>query len=369
VVMMNGLPLICAALVSGAGDPAGVQALRAAAWNRLDAAPRLEAFLETAPRNDPNRLAALVSLRELSMGAADYRQAHAWNQQAFELAGRTLPHLSDELLDAASQINRTRDDVLAIDWGLIGLPRVDARFGMTRVSALVDTGAEYAVISESLARRAGLTPLQDGLPIGGSAGRLVHAGITLAEITLGQSTFSNAAVLIVPDDALAFPMGLRIDAIIGMPQLRAFAAVEFSPQSLRLLTTIPAEDSFEPNIAFDGWRLMSPALIDGEQVWMQIDTGARRSIRYNQTDASASGDGTIIARGLGGARRVRGESGRATMEMAGRSVTVRELQRRVPERPSEGCSAPGPRSLLGQDMLRHRAFRINFTTMRLEWMP
>jgi predicted aspartyl protease len=367
--MLNSLPVICAALVSGAGAPAGIEALQASAWNRPDSRSRLEAFLGSSAVDDPNRLAAMVTLRDISMAESDYPRAHAWHQRATELAGNSSLHLSEDLLDAPPQIAKIEDDTIPIVWGLIGLPRVDARFGATRVSALVDTGAQYAVISESLARRAGLTYLQGPVTVMGSSSRTVQAGVGLAEITLGRSQFSNALVLIIPDEALALPMGFKIDAIIGIPQLRAFAALEFSQQSLRTFTVAESQSDLEPNIAFDGWRLIAPVRVDDEQAWMLIDTGARRSSLYTPHDEAAQIDNTVTIRGLGGARRVRGETGRATLQLGEQSATVSELRRVVLNNPSQGCRAPQPTSILGQDFLRRRAYRINFTTMRLDWMP
>lgn len=367
--MLNSLPVICAALLSGAGDPSGIAALQATAWNRPDAVSRLEAFLGSTSSDDPNRLAATVSLRDLSTARSDYQRANLWNRQASELAGRNLPHLADELLNAPPQVVQIQEDAVPITWGLLGLPRVDAKFGAASVSALVDTGAQYAVITESMARRAGLAPLHDPVVVGGSSGRAVRARVTLAEITLGRSQFSNAVVLIVPDEALALPMGFKIDAIIGMPQLRAFAALEFNQQTLRTFTIAPPDGALEPNIAFDGWRLIAPVLVDSNEAWMQIDTGARRSSLYTLHDEGARVDNAVTLRGVGGARRVRGETGRATLQLGDLNVTVPELRRLVLNKPSEGCRAPWPNSLLGQDFLRRRAFRINFETMRLDWMP
>jgi predicted aspartyl protease len=366
--VLNSLPLICAALISGAGEASGIEALQAAAWNRPDAEARLETFLGTNSSDDPNRLAATVLLRDLSMSRFEYRRAHELNQQASELAGRSLAHLSEDLVDAPPQVAQTQDDVLPITWGLMGLPRIDARFGTAQVSALVDTGAEYAVVTETFARRAGLTRLQGAVSVGGTSGRAVSAGFSLAEIAFGRSRFSNAVVLIVPDRALTFPMGLKIDAIVGMPQLRAFAAVAFSEQSLKLRTVAPSDATATPNIAFDGWRLIAPVMIEGNQTWMLIDTGARRSSVYLPPDDAAPEDGRINVRGVGGSQMVRGTTGPATLQFAEQQVTVNELQRRVLERPSQGCTAPGPRSFLGQDFLRRRAFQINFNTMRLDWI-
>lgn len=367
-MISTSLPLICAALLSASGDRLGVEALQAAAWNRPDARSRLETFLASSPNDDPNYLAAAVTLREVAMGQSDYRQADAWNRRASELAGRSLPHLSDELHNAPPQVALTQDDDVPLNWGLLGLPRVDARFGTTRVSALVDTGAEYAVITESLAKRAGLNPLPDVVSVGGSAGRAVGAKITLADITLGQSHFLNAVVIIVADDALSLPMGFKIDAIIGMPQLRSFAALEFNQRSLRTLTLAPPSNTLEPNIAFDGWRLVTTIQAGDMQAWMQIDTGARRSILYEQANATDPTSRVTTGHGLGGGRRFRGSTERANLRLADHSVTINELQRRVLDTPSEGCIAPGPHSLLGQDVLRQGAYRINFTAMRFDWI-
>lgn len=128
----------------------------------------------------------------------------------------------------------------------------------------------------------------------------MRARVTLVEITVGRSQYSDAVVVIVPDNAMTFPIGLKIDAIIGMPQQRAYATLEFSEQSLRLLTTAPSDQALEPNIAFDGWRLIAPVLVDSDKAQMLIDRGARRSSLYMQPDNAAQVTGAITVRWLGG---------------------------------------------------------------------
>lgn len=365
---MTSLPIICAALALATGHPEGLAGLRAANLNQADAEPRLRAFVEATPTGDPNRLSAMVALQELAMARGDYPGADQWSPLMAELTGRPWPHLSADLRGSPAPTATVVDETLPLEWGLMGLPRVDARFGAARVSALIDTGAQYAVVTESVARQAGLRELASSIRVGGASGQVSGGRLALTDIVMGQSRFTNAVVLIVPDSALTFPLGLKIEAIIGMPQLRAFEAVEFGPRSVRTYPVAPPSGPEQPNLAFDGWRLMAPVSADGEAAWMLFDTGARRSVLYVDPDTPGAPDGTITARGLGGARQVQGESERGTLTVHGRDLQVRAMHRRVRDRPSEGCTSPGPRSLLGQDALRQTTYRINFSSMRLDWV-
>lgn len=362
------LPFVCGVLASSDGGTAGIEALRSAAVDAPDATRQLEDFVSSGAPDDPNRLGALVALRDRAMADGDYALAARWNREAGGLAGRPLGHISVDVEGAPPQVAEVQSETLRASRGLMGFPRTEAVFGGVAVSALVDTGAEYAVISETLARGARLVDLGDAGMVG-SAGHVTGGRVTLGDIEMGGSRYRNAIIIVVPDEALQFPLGFRIEAILGMPQIRAFSAIEFSGDRMTTYTTpVGADDGGvvdPPNLFWDGAQLFAAVQVDGAPEMFLLDTGARRSSRrVFEADADM---GTLSARGLGGSARVQGRRGSATLGLDDRTLSLGRLETRLAP-PRRGCGRFDPSSILGWDALSKGDFRIDFDKMRLDWI-
>jgi predicted aspartyl protease len=310
----------------------------------------------------------MVALRDRAMADGDYAQAARWNREAGGLAGRPLGHISVDVEGAPPQVAEVQSETLRASRGLMGFPRTEAVFGGVAVSALVDTGANYAVISETLARGARLVDLGDAGLVG-SAGHVTGGRVTLGDIEMGGSRFRNAIIIVLPDEALQFPLGFRIEAILGMPQIRAFSAIEFSGDRMTTFTS-PSESDDEgvadpPNLVWDGAQLFAAVQVDGAPEMFMLDTGARRSSRLVvQQDADM---GTISVRGLGGSASVQGRRGSATLGLDDRTLSLGRLETRLAP-PRRGCGRFDPTSILGWDALGQGGFRIDFDRMRFDWI-
>ena len=161
---------------------------------------------------------------------------------------------------------------------------------------LLDTGANQTVVTQSFAKRLGLTPLPGAAPVGsGLTGResSVQAAL-LPVLNVGGATFSNVAVVIIDDANLRIgsgPDAYQIDAILGYPIFKALGVVTFTRDEFR------AGDAAEKNI--QGVRMymrgLTPAIeceVEGQRLIFTFDTGASNtdlSVRYYELFRAEAG--------------------------------------------------------------------------------
>jgi predicted aspartyl protease len=152
---------------------------------------------------------------------------------------------------------------------------------------LLDTGANQTVVTQSFAKRLGLTPLPGAAPAGsGLTGRTISIqAAVLPELHLGGATLSNVAVVIIEDASLRISNGAdayQINAVLGYPIFKALGVVTFARDEFR------AGDAAAKN--FQGapmyMRGLTPAIeceVEGRPLLFTFDTGASStelSVRY-----------------------------------------------------------------------------------------
>lgn len=143
---------------------------------------------------------------------------------------------------------------------------------------LVDTGANFSMISESEARRLGLE-IRDakGATMGDSSGTQLSFRMALADrLSLGNAEFRHVLFLVVGDDQQPFvSLAEGERGVIGFPVL-------FSLEKLRWNKAGEFETGFatrpekgdKPNLYFDGMRMFVRAQFSQGKLDMFIDTGA-----------------------------------------------------------------------------------------------
>ena len=161
---------------------------------------------------------------------------------------------------------------------------------------LLDTGANQTLVTQSLAKRLGLTPLPGEAPIGsGLTGRTssVQAAV-LPALNLGGATLSNVAIVIIDDANLRIgsgPDAYQINAILGYPIFKALGVITFTRDEFR------AGDAAEKDIR--GVRMymrgLTPAIeceVEGQPLIFTFDTGASNtdlSVRYYEQFRTQAG--------------------------------------------------------------------------------
>lgn len=114
---------------------------------------------------------------------------------------------------------------------------------------ILDTGCTYNMVSEDFARRHSIQSFADSIEIPGVT-EVAFAKIGFIDsITIENMVYQNVQVLILPSIApvLQSRLGFTIDAILGIPFLKAVGAVELYPQKGRMVFPI-VDESIKPNM-------------------------------------------------------------------------------------------------------------------------
>src|SRR5690606_2187682 len=108
---------------------------------------------------------------------------------------------------------------LAIEKDLAGLSRIPVRLNSLPQMVIFDTGANFSVITDSLAIKAGIEIIGEPFEVEAITGGKVASRIGIADsLQLGNSLLNNVVFLVFPEASLSFPeANYTIDAILGFP--------------------------------------------------------------------------------------------------------------------------------------------------------
>ncbi len=289
-------------------DPAGAEkALRRV----IDASPRSDEAIEAR--------GMLISVAQMN---GDYRRALAEiralqaivpepggldNGAAFFSALAAFPSQTVSTARAVSVRSSVRGGNLFIPVSINGKP----------ADCIVDTGANFSVMSEGDARRLGLTIGEASGSHGtDAAGSSVPFRVALAErLSVGAFELRNVAFLVARDDQQPFvdlPPGSR--AVLGIPVLLAFDALRWHAEGrFEVEVRTPPGARRDANLCFDGADLHAAALYRGTPVDMFVDIGATKS-RLTATFARDFPEAVRNAKIS--ASTIRGVGGSATINVA-----------------------------------------------------
>jgi predicted aspartyl protease len=146
-----------------------------------------------------------------------------------------------------------------------------------------DTGANLSVISESEARRLGLSTQTVESKVGVMTGAKVQFRVAVAShVQIGNSRLQNVAFLVFPDDQQPFSsLPEESRGLLGMPILLALGRVSFGPD--RHFEISPKQidsSSTHPNLCFDGKNPIALVEYAGRQLSFTLDTGATNTDLY-----------------------------------------------------------------------------------------
>jgi hypothetical protein len=147
--------------------------------------------------------------------------------------------------------------------------------GMTS-SWVLDTGANFSVVCESVARQMGLK-LSDGTAqTQGSTGaeNPLHTAI-VPEMRIGTATVRNVVVLVLRDQDITIPLPkgkYRIDAILGYPVLSALGQLTFTSDNQFKVDA--GGDTSGARLYMQQLNPLLEARIDGRDLLMFFDSGA-----------------------------------------------------------------------------------------------
>jgi predicted aspartyl protease len=329
--------------------------LRAAAWQTLSGV-----YLRQSRFAD----AAAAMSAAAAFGIEEDAATTAANTQAriFAEALADAPRMRAEVA-ASGETAITRD--------LAQLARAQTAINGVAIDAVLDTGASYSTIAQSVAERMGLRFLDAHVTVGSATGD-ADARLAIADtLTLAGGVFHDVVFIVLPDEALTFAGGAyKIEAIVGFPVLVEFGRLEFaSSDGHEHMRHRRSSGDGQSNMILDGLQPIAQIEVPSANATlvMIIDTGARKtgfSMQAARDFPALVQDAQNRETTLGGA------GGEIThtdalaipslvVNAGGRTVTLQDVRVTENDRNQHG--------LIGQDLLRSgRGYVLDFDAMRFE---
>lgn len=367
---------LTAASASNVGDSRFLAGTLAAADMDWDAArAAYEAAIVDPTTSDALRKEASGALLTVLLAQGEYAAAnrHAAARSADFDADATQGVIAFARILANSPAPQAvvQDGTATVRRDLAGLYRSPVRIGTATVDTVLDTGANFSVITASGAARAGLDVLEPVVRVNTSTAHTVEGRLALADVQFGGATFENAVFIVLPDSALRFNFAYRIDAILGFPQLSRFGALQFNGGRVMLSASRGRRPAADRNLHFKNFKLYADASVDGVPLTLLLDTGARRSFVSNQgwpriaPERLGTAVGSASTAGAGGSETLETRDIRdARIAIGPFHTTLNTLQVRIAGDPAQNLG------VLGQDVLSAgRGFTIDFDAMRLGVEP
>jgi len=195
-----------------------------------------------------------------------------------------------------------------------GTRRVWVSRGPARVEAVVDSGAEVAIVMASVAARLGARPLRSSRPpsIGTPTTPVAGSPAVIDRLEIGGAHLLNLPVIVLPDAQLTFADGSTLPLVLSLPALTAAGKAAFLRHGsvLALGNAVPALPAAPVQLYWDPMGVGFEAAFAHGSRAVHLDTGSVRTYLY-PTAASSLGPDEAATRqpfdrsiaGLGGERR------------------------------------------------------------------
>jgi len=249
------------------------------------------------------------------------------------------------------------------------LLRATVTVGRVSQEAVLDTGANLSVVTETTAKRLGLTVMEKA-DVRSSTRAAVPVRIAIApRLEIAGTSLTNVAFLVLKDADLSIPLpgGYEIPAIIGFPVFRALKQVTFTTGSL-LLGGDRTDLAIPSNLVASGSDLFALASVNGIAVPLHLDSGASHTTLAPRFVAEHPGfvagleRRTVRTGGAGGIT----EGSAHVLRDAGVAVGGVTTSLPAVDVADGAPSVTGHYGTLGQDVLRAAAgYTIDFERMTL----
>jgi predicted aspartyl protease len=326
------------------------------------------------------RAAACLALADVYLRRSRFADTHAALQCAQDVSGKPLTGEALQALattailageqpmrlarPAAGRLDAKRDAA--------GLVRVPVEINGKAQDAVIDTDSSFSVLSESAAARLGVRVLEKGATILTSTRPDLPMHLGVADtLKFGEAVFSNVVFAVLPDAALRFAHGYKMDPVVGLPVFVALDRIELAREdgheSLYYGARPGAAAATEANLilsSLDPFALVKAGKT-GALLRLAIDSAASDTT-LNATalkDFPALGEGASHgwAHWEGGGGAVTDYGALTLYELplsvAGRTMVLKRIQiLSAEERDRHG--------MIGQDLLRKaKRWVLDFTAM------
>jgi hypothetical protein len=139
---------------------------------------------------------------------------------------------------------------------------------------MLDTGANFSVVSESEAKVLGLTVVHANLQgVDVNGGHQTMNIATVPTLEIGNIRLHNVGMTVIPDSVppmSLLPAGER--GILGLPAIMQLGALRWTRDGM-VEAGFRTKRRGEPNLCFDGFAPLTPVVVEGRTLDFLFDTG------------------------------------------------------------------------------------------------
>lgn len=178
------------------------------------------------------------------------------------------------------KITKSGNNTLSLKKDYAGLWNIPVKIKNKNYDFIFDTGANFCVIIESLARKLGFEIIENAkFKVGTATDKKVESKIGISKlIKFGNIIAENVIFIIIPDDALDFGF-YKIEGIIGNPILRALGEIIIK-DGKELFIPQQTEKSDLKNLAFDGFTPVIQIIHKSDSLCFIFDSGGQSTCLY-----------------------------------------------------------------------------------------
>lgn len=244
--------------------------------------------------------------------------------------------------------------------------------GGAKLTLTADTGADFSLVRESLARKMKLRQIKNEVDLGSITGDKTRAWFAVADrLRFGSAEVRNVVFLVMRDENLFIPqLKFQLDGVIGLPVLLKLKDVTFHKDGRVDIrkSTVSTEAS---NLLLSGFKPFVVGKYQGKEFTFAFDSGANTTMIYLPFFRAFRAE--IEARGFPTKSRMAGVAGvresaaytliDLSLEFADRSAAFSKVDVITEVRDDAGRKFFGN---VGQDlMLQFESARFNWRSMRL----
>lgn len=186
------------------------------------------------------------------------------------------------LVDAPPQkIKKGDSDLkLKIKKDMAGLWNVPVKLNNTDFEFVFDTGADFPVLVESIAKKLGLKISDEEFNVGTSTSKKVKSKIAVVNsLVIGNIKLENVVFYIMKDEDFTFGP-YKILGIIGAPIIRAFEEVRFTKDNELIVPLTPGKEEIR-NIAYDQYTPIIQVIYKSDSLNFVFDSGNESFTLYH----------------------------------------------------------------------------------------
>ncbi|MGV8016738.1 MAG: TIGR02281 family clan AA aspartic protease [Ignavibacteria bacterium] len=184
------------------------------------------------------------------------------------------------VIDAKPQtMSRSGEVTIQMERDIANLWNIPVSVNEMEFNFIFDTGANFSVIVESVAKKLGLKLIDTKLKVGTITGKKVDSKVAVCPVLkTGGVTVNNVVFLVLPDEALSFGF-YKIYGIIGNPIIRGFGEITVNKDNLLTIPALPSKGLVQ-NLAFHGFTPVIQAFRGADTLRFTFDSGAMSTILY-----------------------------------------------------------------------------------------